>query len=345
MPSAMVKFKPLSRRICWPTSTLVPSMRTTTGTCKCKSLAAATTPVARTSQRKMPPKILMKTALTSGSLMRMQKAFFTCSAEAPPPTSRQFAEFLVTEKRVVVKGHLGVEGDELAFASEHAGIDFQQRGVGINEGAVESLEEGRRGVHDFARQPQAERDFAGLVRLQTHGRMNHLAQNGAGIFPGDFLDFHAACGAGHEDDAAARAIDEEAEIKFALDVEAFFDEQALDDAAGGAGLRSDQLHAENVAGEIGGLVGGTRQLHAACFAAAACVNLGFNDDDSDVRPQTVRRFARFFSGEDDFTARSGDAVARQDRLGLVFMNLHRGFVFRLSLKQSASVRILTAIET
>src|SRR5256885_4190484 len=91
MPSAMVRFKPLSRRICWPTSTLVPSIRTTTGTFNCKSLAAATTPVARTSQRKMPPKILMNTALTSGSLMRMRKAFFTCSAEAPPPTSRKFA--------------------------------------------------------------------------------------------------------------------------------------------------------------------------------------------------------------------------------------------------------------
>src|SRR5438132_4482975 len=91
MPSAMVKFKPLSRRIFWPASTLVPSMRMTTGTCRCNSLAAETTPVARTSQRKMPPKILTNTALTSGSLIRMRKAFFTCSAEAPPPTSRKFA--------------------------------------------------------------------------------------------------------------------------------------------------------------------------------------------------------------------------------------------------------------
>src|SRR5712664_116282 len=91
MPLAMVKFNPLSRRICWPTSTLVPSMRMTTGTFNFRSFAAATTPVARTSQRKMPPKILMNTALTSGSLMRMRKAFFTCSADAPPPTSRKFA--------------------------------------------------------------------------------------------------------------------------------------------------------------------------------------------------------------------------------------------------------------
>src|SRR5258707_1266717 len=34
-------------------------MRTTTGTLSCKSFAAATTPVARTSQRRMPPKMLM----------------------------------------------------------------------------------------------------------------------------------------------------------------------------------------------------------------------------------------------------------------------------------------------
>ena len=38
MPLAMVKFRPLSRRICWPSSTLVPSMRTTTGTFTCKIL-------------------------------------------------------------------------------------------------------------------------------------------------------------------------------------------------------------------------------------------------------------------------------------------------------------------
>src|SRR5262245_42885220 len=31
IPLAMVKFKPESRRICWPCSTLVPSIRTTTG--------------------------------------------------------------------------------------------------------------------------------------------------------------------------------------------------------------------------------------------------------------------------------------------------------------------------
>src|SRR5258708_2326512 len=91
MPSAIPKWRPESRRIFFPSSTFVPSSRTTMGILSCKSLAAATTPVARTSQRRMPPKMLMKTARTEESLIKIVKAFFTCSADAPPPTSTKFA--------------------------------------------------------------------------------------------------------------------------------------------------------------------------------------------------------------------------------------------------------------
>src|SRR5262245_63065712 len=56
-----------------------------------RSRAAATTPLARVSQRRMPPKMLIRTAFTLASLSRMRNAFFTCSALAPPPTSRKFA--------------------------------------------------------------------------------------------------------------------------------------------------------------------------------------------------------------------------------------------------------------
>src|SRR4029077_7254012 len=91
MLSATVKLKPELRRISFPCSTLVPSMRTTTGIFSFNSFAAFTTPLASTSQRKMPPKMLTNTARTLGSLSRMRNAFFTWSSEAPPPTSRKFA--------------------------------------------------------------------------------------------------------------------------------------------------------------------------------------------------------------------------------------------------------------
>src|SRR6185503_751565 len=78
MASATVKLSPESWRIWRPSSTLVPSIRTTTGMPIDNSRAAATTPLANVSQRRIPPKILMRTALTFGSDSRMRKAFFTC---------------------------------------------------------------------------------------------------------------------------------------------------------------------------------------------------------------------------------------------------------------------------
>src|SRR5579864_315945 len=91
MSRPTAKSNPDSSRIFRPSSTLVPSMRTTIGTWILRSRAAATTPLASVSQRRIPPKMLISTALTFLSESRIWKAFLTCSALAPPPTSRKFA--------------------------------------------------------------------------------------------------------------------------------------------------------------------------------------------------------------------------------------------------------------
>jgi DNA-binding transcriptional MerR regulator len=92
-----------------------------------------------------------------------------------------------------------------------------------------------------------------------------------------------------------------------------------------------------------------RGLSLAQVARATGVSVGFLSalERGQMRCSvaTLRRLARFFLGEDDFTAGSSDAIASEDRFGLVFVNLHRGSVFRSTLKQSASVRILTSSET
>src|SRR5271169_2407561 len=74
-----------------PRSTLVPSRRTTSGTCRLISRAAATTPSAITSQRMIPPKILTRMPSTLGSLRISLNAVPTRSRVAPPPTSRKLA--------------------------------------------------------------------------------------------------------------------------------------------------------------------------------------------------------------------------------------------------------------
>src|SRR2546421_475086 len=75
----------------------------------------------------------------------------------------EFAKILVAKERVVVKRHLGVERNEFAVTGEDARIDFQHGGVGVNESAMERLEERDCGIHNFARQSKAEGDFARLV--------------------------------------------------------------------------------------------------------------------------------------------------------------------------------------
>ena len=73
--SAVAKFRPLSFSIRLPSSTLVPSMRMTIGTGTPSSVTAAMTPCASTSQRRMPPKMLISTALTFLSAIRIWNAF------------------------------------------------------------------------------------------------------------------------------------------------------------------------------------------------------------------------------------------------------------------------------
>ena len=74
-----------------PSSTLVPSSRTTSGTRRPTSFTAATTPSAMTSQRMMPPKMLTRMPFTFGSEVMILNAAVTLSLVAPPPTSRKFA--------------------------------------------------------------------------------------------------------------------------------------------------------------------------------------------------------------------------------------------------------------
>src|SRR6202171_3005802 len=89
--SADTTLRPDSLMTFLPSSTLVPSSRTTSGTVKPTSRTAATTPSATTSQRMMPPKILTRIPFTLGSDVMILNAAATFSLVAPPPTSRKFA--------------------------------------------------------------------------------------------------------------------------------------------------------------------------------------------------------------------------------------------------------------
>ena len=135
-----------------------------------------------------------------------------------------------------------------------------------------------------------------------------------------FLDFHSARGAGHEYGRAHRAVNQDAQVKLALDVQSLFDQQPPDDAPFLARLRRHQLHSQHAFGHLGGFLGGSCQLHASRFAAASRVNLRLYDDDRS--PQPLGHGARFVLLEGHFSARHGNGELGQNGLGLVFVNLH-----------------------
>ncbi len=81
-----------------------------------------------------------------------------------------------------------------------------------------------------------------------------------------------------EDRPLGGAVDHEAEVELARDLEAFLDEHATDDPALGPGLVRDERHAEH---RLRGGVRGVRpldDLDATALAAAAGVNLCLDDD-------------------------------------------------------------------
>src|SRR5690606_1108918 len=83
----------------------------------------------------------------------------------------------------------------------------------------------------------------------------------------------------HDADALGAAVGHDAHIVLLADVGPFLDEQAADLLALGAGLVRDQLHAQDLAGQLAHLVDGAGQLDAPALATATGMDLGLHDPD------------------------------------------------------------------
>ena len=94
-------------------------------------------------------------------------------------------------------------------------------------------------------------------------------------------------------------------------------------------MRRDQVHSQNLRGQQRGFVGGTRQLHAAAFAAAAGVDLRLHHHDR--RGELLGDLARLFGAGHHLTARCGNAEAAENFLSLIFVNFHVRYEFGATL--------------
>jgi hypothetical protein len=101
---------------------------------------------------------------------------------------------------------------------------------------------------------------------------------------GDLFDVHAAFVGGDDGDAARLAVDQERQVDLAGDVEPLLDVEAAHLLPLGAGLLGDQLHAQDLAGQVDGLPGAALgDLDAAALAAAAGVDLRLDHDHGNPR--------------------------------------------------------------
>ena len=227
----------------------------------------------------------------------------------------------MTEKRVVVQIELGVQGHEPAVGCQQPGIDLDQPCVQPFESAKHREQEVRGRCQQGPAQAQRQCDAARLKSVQTCQGVDALAYDRLRLAGRQILDVHAAARGGHQDGASQRSIDRHGHVHLAtaLEIKPFFDQQTPHHSAFGPCLLRNETRPQQVARVGLDLGERAREPHASAFAAAPGVDLRLDDDrETDL----IRDLAGLFYGPDSASARHGHAVARQQALGLMLMQLH-----------------------
>ncbi len=171
-----------------------------------------------------------------------------------------------------------------------------------------------------ALEPEAERERPAVRALQPRGRVDLDADDLFGRLRRDFLDVHAARRGRDERNAPGIAVEQQAQIEFALDLRAGFDVDLVDGQPFGARLLRGEPRAEHAGRGRRDVGDRLRELDAARLAAPAGVDLRLDDPDPAAQP--ARGVRSFFRGRGDETGGHGDAVADEELLGLVFVQVH-----------------------
>ncbi len=209
-------------------------------------------------------------------------------------------------------------------------VDLEHLHVLLDEGTVEVLDQ-RDALLDLrAFEPEGEGHAAAVEVAQPRRRVDREGHDLLGGRSRDFLDVHAAFGRDDEGNARGLAVDQQREVEFARDVRAIFDVDAVDLLAGRAGLVRHQRAAEHLLGELGGFFHRLGQANAAlltgfglfelALAAAAGVDLSLDDPKRSV--ELARRRLGFLGFQDSAAVRNRAAIALEELLRLIFMNVH-----------------------
>jgi hypothetical protein len=161
---------------------------------------------------------------------------------------------------------------------------------------------------------------ARLERLQPLHGVHAVPRDRLRLVFGELFDVHATFGRRDDHGRLRAAVHHHGEVHLARDIAAGFDVERLHHAALGAGLVRDERLAEQVLGDLPGVVGRTHELHAAGLAAAARVDLRLHDGERHV--QRGERLLNLVGGVAGNALGDGHTELRQELLGLVLVDVH-----------------------
>jgi hypothetical protein len=219
----------------------------------------------------------------------------------------------VPVERVVVDGELRVERAHLALRRDDQRVDLAEHRVRLDERRVE-LPDDVGNLFLLARvgDPTAVDEPARLPRLEALERVDVQADKGVGLGGRDLLDLDAALGREHEQRLFRAAVERDREVVLALDVAGLLDPELANDVAA-------DVEPEDLPRALLGLVGRLRELDPARLATAPGQHLRLDDDRA---AELVRGGARLLGRRREPPVGDGDAVALEELLALVLVEVH-----------------------
>ena len=231
---------------------------------------------------------------------------------------------------VAVEPHLGIEAFQVALVGDDQRIDFQHLHVFADEEVIELAHQTHALLDLAAFQPQREGNAPPVIGLITGRGINRETEDFVGGLGGDRLDVHAALGRTDEGNATAAAVDQQGEVKFAVNARAVLDVNPVDHLARWPGLMGDEgatEHAFCFGFSLADRMGQTNTAGVTCvglfeFALTAPPRVDLGLDHPQWPVQFARRGFGFLSPQNRASVRDRRTVIAQKPLGLVFMDIH-----------------------
>ena len=182
----------------------------------------------------------------------------------------ELGEVGVAKERRVVDRELRVERAHLALRRDDQRVDLAEHRVGLDEAAVEPLED-LRDLAPLAGIADAGEQLAGVVGLVALERVDVHPRELLGALGGDLLDLDAALRREHQQRLLGAPVEGDREVVLLRDLGGPLDPEPLDDVAA-------NVEAEDLRGLALGVVRVTRELDPARLAAPAGQHLRLDDD-------------------------------------------------------------------